>query len=188
MLVYTLMCAAGCSSSTSVPQDAPPELGEFTYEVLDPRVDTCPTTEDGEPSPSALVRWSVDYTDVNGDLEPPFLMLWQSQWYPLEPPPSTALLTIEEDAISSGDPAAGTVTLRQCLKYASQESYRLWVWVLDRAGHWSDFAYLEIPRPDGAPAPPAGSSGMDPPPSLEGPDEAVSPSPAFTAPASADRR
>lgn len=160
-----LAVLSACDSGTSIPEPERPTLSNFRYEVEELSADPCPTT-DGPPAPSAVIRWSLDYSDANGDLQAPFLMLWQSQFQPRNAPPEVALITVEPAAITAGDGSEGTLSLRQCVKFVEQENIDLWIWVLDAAGNWSDYAYLRIERPEGAPSPPA-----------TGPDAEAVPSP-----------
>jgi hypothetical protein len=137
---------AGCDDSPSEPQDPTPQLTNFSYTVLALSLPECPPNglADG-----TQFRWTIEFSDPDGDVVPPVLMEWSTSFNPSGTTKS-ALLLIPATAIVPGEGSGGAISQTQCIRFGEQESVDITLSIYDEVGHHSNPRTLRIMRPAGA--------------------------------------
>jgi hypothetical protein len=137
---------AGCDGSPAEPQNPTPELSNFTYTVLEVNIPECP--------PHGLAngtqfRWTIEFSDLDGDVVAPVLMEWSSLFNP-SGRGKQALLLVPAGAVTQTGPQSGTISQSQCIRFGEQESVDVTLSLYDEMGHHSNPRTLRIERPAGA--------------------------------------
>jgi hypothetical protein len=144
-LVATLSLT-GCDGSPAEPRDPRPQLSNFSYTVLGVSLPECPPN--GLPN-GTQIRWTIDFSDPDGDVVPPVLMEWSTSFNPSGTTKS-ALLLIPDGAVTGENGLSGSISQTQCLRFVEQQSADITLSIYDQLGNHSSPRTLRIERPAGA--------------------------------------
>ena len=137
---------AACDGSPAEPQNPTPRLSNFSYTVLEMNIPECP--------PHGLAngtqfRWTIEFSDADGDVVAPVLLEWASYFNPSGTGKS-ALLILPATAVTQTGAESGTISQTQCIRFGEQESVDITLSIYDEVGHHSNPRTLRIQRPQGA--------------------------------------
>jgi hypothetical protein len=137
---------AACDGSPSDPGDPRPQLSNFSYTVVALSLPVCPPNglADG-----TQFRWTIEFSDPDGDVVAPVLMEWSTSFNPSGTTKS-ALLLIPATAIVAGGGSSGAISQTQCVRFGEQESVDITLSIYDQVGNHSNPRTLRIERPAGA--------------------------------------
>jgi hypothetical protein len=141
----TSLSVAGCDGSPAEPRDPRPQLSNFSYAVLALNLPECPSGL----ANGTQFRWTIEFSDPDGDVVPPVLMEWRTSFNPSGTTKS-ALLLIPSGAVTGDDGLSGSITQTQCLRFVEQESVDITLSIYDQVGNQSNPRTLRIERPEGA--------------------------------------
>jgi hypothetical protein len=94
-------------------------------------------------------RWTIEFSDPEGDVAPPVLMEWSTSFNPSGTTKS-ALLLIPAAAVVRGEGPSGAISQTQCVRFGEQESMDITLSIYDEVGNHSNPRTLRIERPEGA--------------------------------------